>query len=157
MWRTEATSWDNGRPDGVALIFHVIAYKVEPAVAHRCFNLLTHDMLRAALADEVEPRRPEVPLVSKPCSFACRAERLAGTGTRPYTAGVGPPGASEGVGPDTNTRKEVTLGVAGEVTGCDVKDGSVIDVSISYVTGGDQRTKPCNCLRIVLVVVIQER
>jgi hypothetical protein len=51
-------------------------YKVEPLKAVAACNLLTKDDWRAALADEPMERGPEVPLVSKPSTFASRAERL---------------------------------------------------------------------------------
>jgi hypothetical protein len=71
------------RPEGVALALHVSLNKVEPSEAVLARNLLSKDDARAVLADEVVPCRPEVPLVSKPSAFACRAERLARTGTGP--------------------------------------------------------------------------
>jgi hypothetical protein len=57
-------------------------------------NLLAKDCDRAALADEMEERWPKVPLVSKPFSFACLAERLAGTGAGPDRTIIGPTGAA---------------------------------------------------------------
>jgi hypothetical protein len=79
MRRADARSAQICRPDGVARGFHVSAYKVEPTEAVLARNLLSKDDCRLALADEVVPMRPEVPLVSNPRSSACRAERLART------------------------------------------------------------------------------
>jgi hypothetical protein len=59
-------------------------YKVEPSEAVTSCNLLTKNDWRLALDNEMEPRRPEVPLVSKPSAFTCRAERLARATARPY-------------------------------------------------------------------------
>jgi hypothetical protein len=72
-------------------------YKVEPTKAVLARNLFAKDDWRVALVDEIVPSRPEVPLVSKPSSFACRAERLARTGSCPDWLVVRPSGASQGV------------------------------------------------------------
>ena len=42
------------RPEGIALSFQVSLYKVEPSEAVFACNLFAKDMLRSALADEVE-------------------------------------------------------------------------------------------------------
>ena len=54
----DARSRQTDRPDGVSFSFHVILNKVEPSVPKRCFNLLTKDSDRSALADEIEPDGP---------------------------------------------------------------------------------------------------
>jgi hypothetical protein len=77
MRRTDARSAEIDRPAGVSRFFQVSAYKVEPSEAVFACNLLTKDNVRSALADEVVEGWPQVPLIIKPCSFACRAERLA--------------------------------------------------------------------------------
>lgn len=46
------------RPEGVTRSFHVVLNKVEPVEAVAACNLLAKDDWRAALADEVEERRP---------------------------------------------------------------------------------------------------
>ena len=93
----EARSAGIDRPEGVARCFHVSLYKVEPAEAVLARNLLSKDDCRTALAYEMEPERPEVPLVSKPAALACRGERLAGAGAGPHGAVVVPSGLPEGV------------------------------------------------------------
>jgi hypothetical protein len=113
--RADARSAQISRPAGVARSFQVSLYKVEPTEAVLACNLLAKDDWRAALADEVVPVRPEVPLVSNPASCACRAERLARTGSGPYLAVVGPTGAAQGVGPDPDACEEVALGEASEI------------------------------------------
>jgi hypothetical protein len=79
--RTDARSAQINRPEGVLRSFHVSVNKVEPSKSVLARNLLAKDRDSARLRslNEVEPRRPQVPLVSKPSSFACRAERLART------------------------------------------------------------------------------
>jgi hypothetical protein len=80
---TDARRRERDRPDPVSQAFQVILYKVDPRICVLARNLLSKDNWRTALADEMVECRPEVPLVSKPSAFACRAERLARTGTSP--------------------------------------------------------------------------
>ena len=87
---TDARSWDTDRRAGVTDSFQVVLYKVEPAMLNRCFNLLTKDDWRLALADEVVEGWPKVPLVSKPELSACRAERLTGRRSSPSRALIRP-------------------------------------------------------------------
>jgi hypothetical protein len=127
--------------------------KVEPYKAVLARNLLTKDDWRAALADEVMPVRPEVPLVSKPAASASRAERLARTGASPCGSAVRPPGAAEGVAPDPNAGEEVALGVPLEFVGGDVTDVPLIDIARRDVARGDQVAKPGRAELVDLVVV----
>jgi hypothetical protein len=60
------------RPAGVTFSFQVCRYSIEPSVAHRAFNLLAKDDVRAALADEAEELGPQVPLVGSAFAFAGR-------------------------------------------------------------------------------------
>ena len=77
--RTDARRRERDTPEGVAQRFQVSVYKVDPRFDSLARNLLSKDCWRAALLNEVEEGGPKVPLVSKPSSRACRAERLAGT------------------------------------------------------------------------------
>jgi hypothetical protein len=65
MRRTDARSAEIDRPAGVARVFQVSVYKVEPSEAVFRRNLFTKDNVRSALADEVVKRGPQVPLISK--------------------------------------------------------------------------------------------
>jgi hypothetical protein len=131
--RAEARSREYHRPDGVSQRLQVIVNKVEPRLRVSGRNLLTKDRCRSALADEMEPCRPQVPLVSKPLSPACLAERLARAGSGPDGAIVGPAGASEGVGPDADAGEEVALSVSHKFRWYNIPDIPLIDVA-----GGDQ-------------------
>src|SRR3954471_12390147 len=103
----DAASRERDRPNGVTDSLQVILNKVEPAICNRCFNLFTKEDWRLALGDEMEPRRPKVPLVSSPFSFACRAERLARATSGPDWSVVWPSGASQSVAPNSDPGKEV--------------------------------------------------
>jgi hypothetical protein len=70
MGRIDGTSRDNGRPCGVADAFQVSRHSVEPRLANRCRNLLSHDDRGAAGADEVEEDGPEVALVRLASAFS---------------------------------------------------------------------------------------
>jgi hypothetical protein len=41
--RVDGTSWHNDRPAGVANSFHVSMHSVDPMLANRCRNLLSHE------------------------------------------------------------------------------------------------------------------
>jgi hypothetical protein len=97
VWSADASSAEIDRCAGVTRSFHVSLYKVEPLKANFARNLLAKNERRAALIDEVVERGPEVPLVSKPCSFACRAERLARARSCPNGLVVRPSGKAQGI------------------------------------------------------------
>jgi hypothetical protein len=95
-------------------------YKVDPRLCSFTRNLLSKDRCRATLLDKPLPRGPKVPLVSKPCAFACRAERLAWAGSGPDGFVVGPTGLAEGVTPDADSGEEVALSVSQKVIWRDI-------------------------------------
>jgi hypothetical protein len=76
--------------------------------------LFSKDDCRLALADEVMPVRPEVPLIINPASATCAAERLARAASRPNRTVIGPTCGSQGVGPDADPCEEVALGEGSE-------------------------------------------
>jgi hypothetical protein len=73
-----------------------------------------------------------VPLVSKPLSRACRAERLAWAGAGPNRSSVTPSSASQGKRPAADAGKEVALRVATQVVRLDILDAPFI-----YIAGRD--------------------
>jgi hypothetical protein len=151
--RTDARSRKRHRPEGVRHGFHVIVYKVDPSVCVFARNLLSKNRWRAALFDEVVPRRPEVPLVIKRKSFACRAERLARAGTGPNRSIVGPAGTPQRVRPDADAGKEMALGVGLEIAGVYILYVSFIYVAWRDVAGGYQVAQPCGGVCVDFVVV----
>jgi hypothetical protein len=64
--RTDARSRGIDRPDGVTCIFQVSLYNVELSEAALSRHLLAKHDVRAALADETEPCRPEMSLIVEP-------------------------------------------------------------------------------------------
>jgi hypothetical protein len=105
------------RRNGVAFRFQVSTNKVEPAVSNRSISLFTKDCSRAALADEIEPYRPEMTRVVKPLSFARNGEAGARAASGPHGPAVGPAGLPQGETPEASPGKEVALGVFGKVSG----------------------------------------
>lgn len=79
-----------------------------------------------------------MPLVSKPISFACRAERLAGTRASPNRAAIGPSGTTQGVGPNADSGEEMTLSVSGKVEGGNIFNIPLVYVARRNVAGGNQ-------------------
>lgn len=153
MRRPEARSRETDRPEGVTDSFHVSLNKVEPAVADRCFNLLTKDDARLALADEVEPDRPEVSIVGAALAFPSRTEGLTGTGTGPNRSIIGPPGEPESVGPYADAGEEMALGVPSKIAWSDIGNAPFIHVTGRDVPGRDQIPQPLGSMRIHFVVV----
>jgi hypothetical protein len=113
--RTDARRRERDTPEGVIQGFHVSVYKVDPRLDSFCRNLLSKDFWRAALADEVVSRGPQVPLVSKPIAFACRAERLARTGAGPDSGIVADSSLAKGKAPDSESGEKVDLGVSSKL------------------------------------------
>jgi hypothetical protein len=128
-------------------------YKVDPRICVLARNLLSKNDWRAALLDEPVESRPEVPLVIKRKSFACRAERLARTGTGPNRSIVGPTCASECQRPDADSGEEVALCVASEVVRSNILNVSLVDVARSNVASRNQIAQPLGGVWVDLVVV----
>jgi len=95
--RTDARRRKRDGPEGVFQGFQVSVYKVDPRVDSLARNLLSKDDWRAALRDEPGKIWPEVTVIRKPSSRACRAERLAGTTAGPDRPGIVPTSSSKSV------------------------------------------------------------
>jgi hypothetical protein len=117
-------------------------YKVEPSEPVFSCNLFAHDRIRAVVPDKVVERGPQVPLVSKPASFACRAERLAWARSSPYRAIVGPSCEPKRVAPHSDAGKEVALGKSSKVSWANVLDASLIDFPRRDHPGFDEFPQP---------------
>jgi len=139
------------RPEGVILRLQVESNKVEPV--ERTVNLLSKDRLRASEADEVEEGGPEVPLVSKPLSFACRAERLAWAGSAPSRSFVGPSCGAHGEGPPSDPGEEMALGVSHKVGWLDIFDAPFVHVAGRDHPLGYKLPKPLGGGGVDLVVI----
>ena len=153
MRSTDARRRERDGPNGVRHGFQVSLYKVEPRLCVLARNLLSKDDCRAALVDEPMPHRPQVPLVIKPISFACRAERLAWAATGPDGAIIGPSSSPEGIGPDTNAGEEVALSKSMKVGWTDVSNISLIDFPVCNVAGLDEFAEPGGGLGVDFVIV----
>jgi hypothetical protein len=152
MRRANAASRERHRPEGVTQGFQVSRNKVDPRPRNVSRNLLSKHRWRAALRDEPMPGRPQVPLVIKPCSAACRAERLAWAGTGPHGLVVGPSSLSKSVGPDADAGEEMTLAIAGEVGWADIADVALVHVSGWKISGCNEVAEPRRSEWINLVV-----
>lgn len=140
-------------PNGVTRTFQVSRYKIPPAQGSRARNLLPKDDCRAALLDEVEPRRPEMPLVSKSRSAACLAERLARARSRPDRT-LTPAGEIEGKGPPPDAGEEVASSIPGKIGWSNVEDTPLINLPLRNNPLRDERPQPCGRAWVVLVVVV---
>jgi hypothetical protein len=78
-----------------------------------------------------------MPLVRKPISFACRAERLAGARACPNRAAIGPSCTTQGKGPDPDTGEKMTLGKSCKIEGCDIFNAPLVYVARRNVAGSN--------------------
>jgi len=150
---TDARRRERDSPEGITQGFQVSLYKVEPRLCVLACNLLSKDDCRLALADEPMEVRPQVPLVIKPSARACRAERLARTGTSPNRSIIWPAGAPKGVGPNADTGKEMALGIRLEVIGVYVLDRAFVNVAWRDVARGYEVAEPLRGVWVDFVVV----
>ncbi len=152
--RTDARRRKRDGPEGVAQTFQVSVYKVEPRFCILACNLLSKDRWRAALLDEPVEVRPQVPLVSKPRSFACLAERLARTGTSPNRSVIRPSGEPKGVAPDADSGEEMALRESTQVVRSDILNAPFVHDAWRNVPSIDQVAHPLGCEWLDLVVVV---
>ena len=135
MGRIDGTSRDNGRPAGVVDAFQVSKHSVEPILANRCRNLLSHEDSGPSGTGEAKQLGPQVPIVILGFALACDAERLARRGAVPQLAVVGPSCESGGERPSADAGEEMALGVTGKIGRCHIHDGTLINISGRKVSG----------------------
>lgn len=150
---TDARSAQISRCAGVARSFQVSLYKVEPLKAVFARNLFAKHDWRVALLNETIELGPEMPLVGESSAFSGGAERLAGATAGPNGSVVGPSCKSQGVGPDADAGKEVTLRETCEVRRIHELNRPFIDFSVCDMTRRNQVAEPLGRIRINFVVV----
>lgn len=150
----DARSAEIDRPEGVSRSFQVIENKVEPSESVFARNLFAKDDFRMALADEMVPVRPKVPLVNKPIASACRGERLARATPGPDGAVIGPSSKSESERPSADPGEEMALGVTMQFIGSDVPYVAPIDHASRDLTLSDEFFQPVSRLVVDLVVEV---
>ena len=149
----DARSRHTDRPAGVIFAFQVSLNQVEPAVINRCFNLLSKDDCRAALADEIEPVGPEVAVVGGTKSSAGGAKWLARATTCPNRSGSGPAGESEGVAPDADSGEKMALNISSKVFDCDISNAPFVYVAGRDMPSVNQVPKPLRGEGVYFVVI----
>jgi hypothetical protein len=98
-------------------------------VGNRLLNLLTNDKLRAALRDEAEELRPQVPLILHAEVLPRAGEWLTGAASGPALE-VLRPREPEGVCPSADSGKEMALGITLEIIWPHLCDASFIYVPL---------------------------
>lgn len=129
MRRADPRSAQIGGPDGISQVFQVKAYSGEPVKPGAARNLFSKDDCRAALLDKSAHFGPEVALVVSPPALSGDTEGLAGAGTSPDGGIVGDAGESEGKGPASDAREEVSLTVSHKVIWTDIYDAPLVHVA----------------------------
>jgi|ERR1700722_3929601 len=153
MRRADARSAQIDRPNGVVRVFQIRLNKVEPLQSKLARNLLSKDNWRLALRDELEPCRPEMPLIIKAACKACRGERLARTAASPNFLIIGNICESERNRPAADAGKKMALGVGGEFIRLDIPDVTLVDVAWSDVGICDEVAQPPSAVWVDLIVV----
>jgi hypothetical protein len=115
--RADARSAEITRPDGVVRRFQVSRNTIEPSKSIRARNLLTKDDCRAALRNELVPRRPKVARIIGAIAFPRTRERLTGTTPGPDGSLVRPSGEAQGVAPSADAGEEMALGKSSNIVG----------------------------------------
>jgi hypothetical protein len=108
----DARSRQNRRPAGVTNSLQVIENGIKPCFGSLAFNLFSKDDWRTALADEVEPNRPQVPVVREASFPASLGEGLTGTGPCPDWQSRGPTGKLQGKLPAPDASEEMNPSVS---------------------------------------------
>jgi len=113
--RIDGRSRDNGRPAGVADTFHVSSDSVEPVLANRCRNLLSHEDSGPSGTGEAKQVGPQVPIVSLGFALAGDRERLARRGACPQFAVVWPSSKAGCETPSGNPAEHMHLPEASQI------------------------------------------
>src|SRR5690606_10203420 len=151
--RVDGTSRDNGRPCGVADTFQVSKHSVEPILANRCRNLLSHENSGPSGTGESKPVGPQMPLIVLASLLSRDAERLAGRTSGPQLPVIRPSSKSGCIGPSADAGEEVALPVSGKVGGLDIDNASFIYVTFGDKSRVDEIAQPLRCIRVKFVVV----
>jgi hypothetical protein len=115
MGRVDAASRDIDRPAGVVFSRQISFNSVEPTIASRARNLLSHGHRGPCFGNEPKEVGPQMPCVVGATAFSGDRERLAGARAAPDLPVVGPSGAVDGEGPASDPGEEVALGESCEV------------------------------------------
>lgn len=91
-------------------------------MSNRACNLLAKDMLRAALADEIEEHGPQVALVGGAELLSGTAEWLTGAAPGPNRSSCWPACKLQSKGPSGNSTKPVALHESADVLGLNFCD-----------------------------------
>jgi hypothetical protein len=148
MGRIDGTSRDNDRPTGVIDSFQVNKHSVDPTLANRCRNLLSHKDKGPAGTDESELVRPEIPFVREAFLRTGNGEGLAGRASGPERSVVRPTCESGRETPSADAGKEMALGIAPDIIGSDIDDRTLVNVSRSDVACCNKISKPLSGIRI---------
>lgn len=128
--RIDGASRDIDRPAGVAFSFQISGNSVEPTIASRSRNLLSHDDRGPAGTDEAKEVRPQMPWITGACTFSRNAERLARARAGPEWAVVGPSGEAGSDAPQAAPGEEMALCEASKVIRPDVGYASSVDFAV---------------------------
>jgi hypothetical protein len=152
MRRADARSRKIRSPEGVAFRLQVSAYSIEPAQSVSAANLFPKEAVRATLADEGKPCRPEMAFVRFSRSLARCREGLAGARACPNRPICWPAGELQGVVPSSDSGEEMAAGKAFEVFCFDIDNAPFVNGPWSNKVSGNQLTEPSSGTRFDVIV-----
>jgi hypothetical protein len=145
-------SRDIDAPAGVTFSRQISAHSVEPTIASRSRNLLSHDDRGPTGGDEAMEVGPQVPWIVYTGPLARDAEGLAGAWASPDWPVVWPPGEAECEAPATNACEEVALGKPGQVRRSKINNWRGADFAIWDKTFLNQIAQPLRGIGLNFVV-----
>ena len=153
MRSAEARSAGIDRPAGVIRSFLVSLYSVEPSESVFACNLFAKHHDRSARGDESEHFRPKVAAIVEASPPPGAGEWLAGAASGPHGAGIVPTGKAQGIAPDSDSRKEVTLRESHKIIWSNIGNAPFINLAWRDEVALDQLAQPCRRKPIDFVVI----
>jgi hypothetical protein len=153
VWRADARSAQIGGPDCISQSFQVSTYSGEPFTSSLARNLLAKRRCSFSEGDKVAEDRPEVALVRFAEPLAGAREGLTGARACPNRSVIGPAGETQGIGPPSDSGKEVLLCVSSEFMRSDIDDAPFVHVAVGDESGADEFAQPF-CRSTVMFVVV---
>jgi hypothetical protein len=95
-----------------------------------------------------------VPIIVKSAEAARVGKWLAGAGTGPDGAVIGPAGEAQGKRPSADAGEEVAAGVSFKVGRSNIDNCSLVNIAWWQVACGDEVADPLCCERVNLIVIV---
>lgn len=152
MGGVHGASRDINRPAGVTFSLQISGDSVEPIIASRSRNLLSHKDSGPSGTGEAKDVGPQMPWIVSTGAFPRDREGLAGARGCPNRSSIGPSGKPGGKAPSADAGEQVDLCKSVEVAGLKLDDAALVDDAGRDVALVDEPTQPVSGDGIVFVV-----